>query len=209
MPVNTKKVLEITQPELNITRVFDAPRALVFKAWTEAPRLAVWWGPKAFSNPVCELDARPGGAMRVHMQGPDGTVYPMGGEYLEIDEPRRLVLSTFVEDEDGLVLENLVTVAFEEEGAKTRMVLNQKFTHIKARAASMVKGSKDGWTQSIDKLGDYVSTLAAPFSISRVFEAPRALVFKVHTDPVHLARWFGPAGTQVIKADMDLRPGGT
>ena len=209
MPANTKKVLEISQPELNITRVFDAPRALVFKAWIEAPRLAAWWGPKVFTNPVCELDPRPGGAILVHMQGPDGTVYPMGGEYLEIDEPRRLVLTTFVEDEDGLVLENLVTVTFEEEGAKTRMVLNQKFTHLKARAAFMVKGSKDGWTQSIDKLGDYVSTHVVPFSISRVFQAPRALVFKVHTDPVHLARWFGPAGTQVIKADMDLRPGGT
>jgi uncharacterized protein YndB with AHSA1/START domain len=209
MPANTKKVLEIDQPELIIDRVFDAPRALVFKAWTEAPRLAAWWGPRAFTNPVCEADARPGGAIRVHMKGPDGTVYPMGGEYLEIDEPRRIVLTTFAEDKEGLLLENLVTVTFEDEGSKTRMHLSQKFTHLKARAAAMAKGSKDGWTQSIDKLGAYVSTLVPPFSISRVFQAPRALVFKVHTDPHHLARWFGPAGTQVIKADMDLRPGGT
>ncbi|HTB23468.1 MAG TPA: SRPBCC domain-containing protein [bacterium] len=209
MPANTKKVLEIDHPELVIDRVFDAPRALVFKAWIEAPRMAAWWGPKAFSNPVCEIDARPGGAIRVHMQGPDGTVYPMGGEYKEIDEPRRLVLTTFAEDEEGLLLENLVTVTFEEEGSKTRMRLSQRFTHIKARAAGMVKGSTAGWTQSIDKLGDYVSKQVLPFSISRVFQAPRALVFKVHTDPVHLAKWFGPAGTQVIKADMDLRPGGT
>ena len=65
---------ESAEHQLRITRVFDAPREVVFKAWTDPQLLAQWWGPKGFTNPVCELDARPGGAIRVHMRGPDGTV---------------------------------------------------------------------------------------------------------------------------------------
>src|SRR5436190_8252782 len=66
------------QRELVLTRVFDAPREVVFRAWTDPERLAQWWGPRGFTNPRCEWDARPGGAIRVDMKGPDGTVYPMG-----------------------------------------------------------------------------------------------------------------------------------
>jgi uncharacterized protein YndB with AHSA1/START domain len=143
------------------------------------------------------------------MEGPDGVRYPMRGEFIEMDEPRRLVLSTYLEDGEGVFLENLVTVDFAEEGAKTRMSLSAKVVLAKAKAAPSLKGMNQGWAETIDKLGDYVSKQVAPVSISRVFQAPRALVFKVHTDPVHLARWFGPAGTEVIKAEMDLRPGGT
>jgi uncharacterized protein YndB with AHSA1/START domain len=61
--------------ELIITRVFDAPRKLVFKAWTDPKHVAQWWGPNGFTNPVCELDVRPGGAIRIDMHGPDGTIY--------------------------------------------------------------------------------------------------------------------------------------
>ncbi len=56
--------------ELNITRIFDAPRSLVFKMWTDPKHVAQWWGPKGFTNPVCERDVRPGGALRIVMRGP-------------------------------------------------------------------------------------------------------------------------------------------
>lgn len=64
----------LTEREVTITRVFDAPRATVFRAWTDADRLAQWWGPKGFTNPVCEIDARVGGAIRIHMRSPDDCV---------------------------------------------------------------------------------------------------------------------------------------
>ena len=67
--------------ELTITRVFDAPRALVFQAWTDAKHLAQWWGPRDFTNPVCEIEARAGGAIRIHMRGPDGVVYKMKARF--------------------------------------------------------------------------------------------------------------------------------
>src|ERR1035438_6868275 len=80
------------EKELILTRVFDAPREIVFKAWTEVERLKRWWGPKNFTNSVCEIDPRPGGAMRIHMRAPDdGVIYPMTGVFQEIAEPERLV----------------------------------------------------------------------------------------------------------------------
>src|SRR6266576_3421118 len=75
---------ESAQWNLVLTRVFDAPRELVFKAWTDTKHMAQWWGPNGFTNPVCELDARAGGAIRIDMRAPDGAVYPMKGVFEEI-----------------------------------------------------------------------------------------------------------------------------
>jgi Activator of Hsp90 ATPase homolog 1-like protein len=77
----TGKTMSNEEQELVLTRVFDAPRELVFKAWTDPKCVAQWWRPRGFTNPVCEVDVRPGGAIRIHMRGPDGTVYPMTGVY--------------------------------------------------------------------------------------------------------------------------------
>ena len=84
--------------EITITRIFDAPRETVFKAWTDAAQLAQWWGPKGFTNPVCEIDARVGGAIRIHMRSPDGSVYPMKGEFREIVPPERIVFTNIAVD---------------------------------------------------------------------------------------------------------------
>ena len=81
----------LAEREITITRMFDAPRAVVFRAWTDAGQLAQWWGPKGFTNPVCEIDVRVGGAIRIHMRSPDGNIYPMKGEFREIVPPERLV----------------------------------------------------------------------------------------------------------------------
>jgi uncharacterized protein YndB with AHSA1/START domain len=65
--------------EVVITRIYDAPRPLVFKAWIDPKHLKRWWGPGVFTNPVCEVDARVGGAWRIVMRSPDGIDYPCGG----------------------------------------------------------------------------------------------------------------------------------
>jgi uncharacterized protein YndB with AHSA1/START domain len=107
--------------ELVLTRVFDAPRELVWKVWTDPKHVARWWGPHGFTNPVCELDVRPGGAIRIHMRGPDGTVYPMTGVYLEIVEPERIVFTSAALGADGNpMFEVLTTVTFAEQGGKTK-----------------------------------------------------------------------------------------
>ncbi|HEX3938358.1 MAG TPA: SRPBCC domain-containing protein [Xanthobacteraceae bacterium] len=142
-----------TEREVTITRLFEAPRALVFKAWTDAAQLAQWWGPKDFTNPVCEFEARVGGKIRVHMRAPDGTVYPMKGEIREIVPPERLAFTNIAVDEAGRhLLEGFTTVTFTEENGKTKMILHTRASVVADEAAAYLQGMEMGWTMSIDKL---------------------------------------------------------
>jgi uncharacterized protein YndB with AHSA1/START domain len=144
--------------ELKITRVFDAPRELVFKVWTDAKHLAQWWGPKGFTNPVCEFDARVGGMLRMHMRAPDGTIYPMKGEIVELVPPERLVFTNIAIDTAGRhLLEGLTTVTFVDEGGKTKMTLHTKAVAVVEHAAAYLQGMEAGWTQSIDKLEAFLA----------------------------------------------------
>ncbi len=151
-------VTEPAQKVLVLTRVFDAPRKLVFKAWIDPKHLAQWWGPHGFTNPVCELDLRPGGALLIHMRGPDGAVYPMKGVFHEIVEPERLVFTSAVDDEDGNTrLEVLNTVTFSESGGKTTLNLQARVVKATSEAAPMLKGMEEGWKQSLERLAEYVA----------------------------------------------------
>jgi uncharacterized protein YndB with AHSA1/START domain len=139
--------------ELVLTRVFDAPRELVFKAWTDPKQVAQWWGPRGFTNPVCDLDVRPGGAIRIHMRGPEGTVYPMTGVYQEVVEPERLVFTSAALDADGNpMFEVLTTVTFAEQGGKTKQIMRARVIKSTAEAAPYIKGMEAGWTQSLERL---------------------------------------------------------
>jgi uncharacterized protein YndB with AHSA1/START domain len=142
---------------VNITRVFEAPRALVWKAWTDPKMMAEWFGPRHFTNPVCELDVRPGGKLRIVMRGPDGMDYPCAGEFREVVKPERLVFTNNAVDKNGkLLLEGFTTVTFAEERGKTTVKLK---THAVGRvpvAKQMLAGMEAGWTQSIDKLEELV-----------------------------------------------------
>jgi len=141
--------------ELVLTRVFDAPRELVFKAWTDPKQVAQWWGPRGFTNPVCDLDVRPGGAIRIHMRGPDGTVYPMTGVYNEVVEPERLVFTSAALDADGNpMFEVLTTVTFAEQSGKTKQILRARVIKSTAEAAPYIKGMEAGWTQSLERLAE-------------------------------------------------------
>ncbi len=81
------------EPTITFTRVFAAPRELVYQAWTDPKHVAQWFGPRGFTVPHCELDVHVGGRWRIDMRAPDGTVYPNQGVYLEVDPPRRLMYS--------------------------------------------------------------------------------------------------------------------
>ena len=139
--------------EITITRTFDAPRALVFQAWTDAKELAQWWGPKGFTNPVCEIDPRVGGALRIHMRSPDGGIYPMKGEIREIIAPERFVFTNIAVDAAGNpIIDGLTTVTFADEGGKTKLTLHTRGSALVDYAAAYLQGMEMGWTQSIDKL---------------------------------------------------------
>ena len=198
--------------ELVLTRTFDAPRGLVFKAWTDRDQLARWWGPRGFTNPVCEADARPGGAIRIDMTGPDGTVYPMAGVFDEVDEPERLVFTCHAhQDEAGepqLVV--VTTVTFTERDGKTTLSLRAVATKAGPGTEFALSGMEQGWNESLDRLGDLVTKdrVEGEFILSREFNAPRDLVFRAWTEAEHLARWFGPKGFTMASCTVDLRPGG-
>ena len=97
-----EKSSPVAERKLALTRILNAPRNLVFKAWTDPKQLAQWWGPTGFTNPLCELDLRVHGEIRIDMRAPDGTVYPMSGAYVEIVEPERLVVSPLLHRLQGV-----------------------------------------------------------------------------------------------------------
>jgi uncharacterized protein YndB with AHSA1/START domain len=142
--------------ELTITRLFDAPRPLVFKAWSAPEHLARWWGPPGFTLPVCEMDFRPGGAYRYCMRSPQGNDMWVRGVYREIVEPERLVLSGGWEDADGKVgRETVTTVIFEERGGKTKLTLhNGIFESVASRDSH-----RGGWSASIERLAQYLAAV--------------------------------------------------
>lgn len=150
--------LDAPERELTLTRRFQAPRALVWRAWTDPVQLARWWGPHGFSAPVCEVDARPGGAIHIVMQGPDGARYAMRGAFREVAAPERLVFSNIAADaEDQPVIDGLTTVTFTERDGGTEMVLHTRATAKTEAAVRMVAGMEAGWTQSIERLGALVT----------------------------------------------------
>jgi uncharacterized protein YndB with AHSA1/START domain len=148
--------------DLVVTRVFDAPRALVFKAWTEAEHLLRWWAPKSWTTTSCSVDLRPGGSFRYCMRAPDGSEVCGLGLYREIVEPERLVYTDMFADKDGNPVppthygaspeypaETLVTITFEEQGERTRVTLRQGVPP----ALKEREGMEQGWNEMLDALG--------------------------------------------------------
>ena len=146
----------VAEREVTITRVFAAPRALVFSMFTDAKHLAAWWGPHTWDNPVSEADPRPGGKILIHMRGPDGNAQPMGGVYHDIVPHERIAFTTFVEMPDGSrIIESLNTVSFEESSGKTKVILHARAGGFSDFAPRMLLGMEAGWSQSLDKLAGH------------------------------------------------------
>jgi uncharacterized protein YndB with AHSA1/START domain len=140
------------RPDMTIVRVVDAPRHLVWKAWTEQQHLAQWFGPKGFTNPVCEVDLRVGGSMRITMQSPDGTLYPMIAVYDEVIEPERLVWTTTVEHDDNVSFEIRQVTTFADRDGKTELTLQAFVLRSTPESADALGGMEIGWSMSLDKL---------------------------------------------------------
>jgi uncharacterized protein YndB with AHSA1/START domain len=143
--------------EIAMTRVLDAPRSLVFQAWTDPVRMAQWWGGEGFTN------LNPGGAWRMVMRSPDGAEYPAAGVYREVTEPERLVFTNNMEDPAGnILLEGLTTLTFSEQDGKTQLTLESRAAVVDAFAIQFLEEMEAGWNQSLDRLGEYVSRAHRP-----------------------------------------------
>ena len=156
MATRNSSIAEAAEPVLEITRIIDAPRSLVFKVWTTSEHWARWLGPRDFTTPSCEMDFRPGGAYRACIRSPEGTDYWMRGVYREIVEPDRIVFTFAWEDEKGkLGHETLVTVTFAEHQSKTKLTFRQAVFETIADRDS----HREGWSECLDRMEAYLTTL--------------------------------------------------
>lgn len=133
--------------ELVFTRTLSAHRARVWRAWTDPKQLALWWGPNGFTNPVCELDPRPDGVIRIHMRAPGGTVYPMIGTVREVTSPERLVFANEALEDGKPLFRVLTTVTLTEQDGRTVQTVRARVEKVMAKKATdYLRGMQEGWS---------------------------------------------------------------
>ncbi len=209
-----------SEREIVIVREFDAPRELVWRAWTEPEHVAQWFGPRGFSTRVEELDLRVDGRSRYVMIGPDGTEYPSHGVFLEVVEFERIVTTDeFGEDvkmPDGSAPPSGIIQAYDFADAgngRTRVTLTISHPDAATRRQHEEMGVVGGWNSTLDCLAEHLAVQPGTSDdirivISRVLDAPAELVWDAWTDPKHLSGWFCPEGMTVVSAKTDVRVGG-
>ena len=154
--------LKVTTPsdrEIVMTRVFDAPRELVFEAHSSCEHMSNWWGPRQYEVTSCEIDFRPGGKWRMVHRGPDGEEYGFHGEYREIVPPERIVWTFEFEGMPGHV--SVETLSLEEQDGKTTLTSTSVFDTVEDRDGMIESGMESGAAESMDRLDEYLETLKA------------------------------------------------
>jgi uncharacterized protein YndB with AHSA1/START domain len=141
--------------EIVALRLFNAPRELVFKVWTEPGHIVRWWGPYGFTNTIEKMDARPRGVWQFIMHGPDGVDYPNKITYIEVKKPERLVYDHGEEGQPGYFH---VTVTLEDQGGKTRLSMQMLFKTAEERDQVVKKyGAVEGLNQTLGRLNEYLA----------------------------------------------------
>lgn len=208
--------------ELVFTRLIDAPRALVYRAFTEPAHIMKWWGPNGFTNTHREMNVKPGGVWRYIMHGPDGVDYPNKIVYTEIVENERLVYE-HSDDQENTPPAFHVTITFEDKADKTRLTMRMLFPTAAAKEQVVREfGATEGANQTLGRLEDYVvemekrgpshMSLTVPSEreivMQRTFDAPAKLVWEAWTRPEHVRRWWGCGAMTMTVCDIDLKPRG-
>ena len=193
---------------LEIVRIFEAPRTLVYQAWTTPEHLDKWSAPQGFTIPEARMDFRKGGAYFAHMRSPDGDDHRVQGKYLDIVEGKRIVMThAWLDGACNAGPETTITVTFEDVGKnETRMTFIQEgFATPAAR-----DGHAEGWNSCFNLLSILIEKLRGgrEIVISRLVNAPRDLVFSAFSDPKHITNWWGPNGFRTTTYEMDFREGG-
>jgi len=205
-------------------REFDAPRALVYRAWTDPKQFARWFPPEGFTTAACELAVRPGGTVRIDFRSPpgepfNGAVMPGRGEYREVVPNERLAFTLVPEIGDQKMPVVLTTVLFEDAGSgRTKLTIHQSAESVAEFERLAKQGMAEGIAQSLGKLAGVlsgnptdrgVSVAGRTLTLTRVFQAPRELVWTAITDPKHVTKWMFANDWESPSAKLDPRPGGT
>lgn len=158
--VASSHTLSVTTPtdrEIVMTRVFDAPRELVFEALSKPEHLQQWWGPRGFTMPVCELDFRPGGAYRFVQRDPDGAEYAFRGEFREIVPPERISWTFEFEGMPGNI--SVDTLTLTEEDGRTTLTSTSVFDSVEQRDGMLQSGMETGAAESYDRLAELLEKM--------------------------------------------------
>lgn len=196
--------------EITITRIYDAPVKTVWEAWTDVKQVAKWWGPRGFTITTHGKDLKPGGFWKYTMHGPDGIDYPNNTKYFEVEKYSRLVYDHGGNDDQPPLFR--VTVNFTEIKGKTKMDMTMALKTAEAaeQTKKFIKSANGNSTW--DRLAEYLEKETSnkeKFFINRTFEAPLEVMFKMWTDPKHLAKWLPPSGADMEFIKADIRPGGS
>jgi uncharacterized protein YndB with AHSA1/START domain len=152
---NASSMTILSDLEIAMTRVFDAPRDLVFKTYTDPEAIPQWWGLRATTTIVDKMDVRPGGVWRYIQREADGTEYAFNGEYREVTPPERLVYTFEFEPMPGHVIVD--TVTFEKLGGKTRVTATSLFASVEDRDGMLSAGMEAGAYESWDLLAELLA----------------------------------------------------
>jgi uncharacterized protein YndB with AHSA1/START domain len=161
MVVNNDSALTVSLPsdrEIVLSRVFDAPRDVVFEAFSKPEHLAHWWGQAGSTLPVCEMDFRPGGAWRFVERDATGNEYGFRGEYRDIVRPERIAWTFEFEGLPGHISQE--TMIFEDLGTRTRITGTTLFDSLKDRDGMLQSGMARGASESYNRLAEYLPTMA-------------------------------------------------
>ena len=179
---------ETTTPlEISLTRLFNAPRQLVFDAWTKPEHLKNWCAPHGYSIPEATGELKVGGSWHSCMIAPDGTKNPLGGVYREIIPNELLVFTHCWEDDEGKPEhETIVTVKFADEDGKTRMTFGQS----NFKSPQSRDGHLGGWSETFERFSNYLTGTIEPLVVERVLDAPVAVVWNALTNPDCFKVWY-------------------
>jgi uncharacterized protein YndB with AHSA1/START domain len=204
--------------EIVISRVFAAPREMVWAAWADPWQVGQWWGPKGFRSTITEMDQRAGGMWRLVMHGPDGTNYPCEMEFVELVPKERVVYRTRGGKEGAPVEQFDATMLFEDEGAGTRLTIRMTFATAAQRDHNVrTYGAIEGGEQMFDRLETILQAKRTDsgaanqakhaLCITRTFNAPRELVWRAWTDPEMARQWSGPKPFPAFHVELGKKPG--
>ncbi len=206
MAKTNEAITEINGREMMITRVLNAPRDLVWDVWTKPEHIKNWWGPNGFTNTIEIMDVKPEGVWKFVMHGPDGADFNNKSIYKEVVKPERIVF------EHESAPKFRTTVTFEAQGDKTLLTWRMLFEN-EAQLEQVVKTFKAdvGLRQNIEKLEVYLASDKKPdkeICITRIFDAPREMVFKAWIEPEQLVRWYAPVGATIKYPKLEPMAGG-
>jgi len=214
--------LKVEPAPLRVSRVFQAPRETVFRAWSSADHIKRWFCPDGYSVPEAKVEMRVGGAFEVCMRSPEGVDHWTRGTFTEVAVPERLTIDHHVIDPcgGGPLFSAVTRVSLSDAaGGGTLMEVAQTYSAAgAAQAEQMLKGAPEGWRQTLDKLEAEVarihggvarSVVHGAFHLERVYDATTDQLYRALSDKEAKSRWFfGPTGWRLIERVMDFRAGG-